>query len=58
MQNISLSFNFKMRMKNTLHGRLKAFGSLKYVFLCLRIFRFLFNDKFALLVYKVIITPF
>lgn len=31
------------------HGRLNMFRSLRYVFLYLRLFRFLFKDKFALL---------
>lgn len=38
------------------HGRLNMFRSLRYVFLYLRLFRFLFKDKFALHDDKVIIT--
>lgn len=55
MQNVSLTFNFKRRMKNMGHGRLNMFRSLRYVFLYLRLFRFLFKDKFALRDDEVII---
>lgn len=54
MQNVSLTFNFKRRIKNMGHGRLNMFKSLRYVFLCLRFFGFLFKDKFALHDDKVI----
>lgn len=37
------------------HGRLNMFRSLRYLFLCLRLFRFLFKDKFSMHDDKVII---